>query len=111
MAAIFPEQMNKINPSDVPGSLQVLERYIQYMVERLEFDNAVTMKSLTAAGTTSQDIVKMFLTYADDLAWVKQMVNNLSNNVISYQRNVARLETELEALTARVTALEGGTEV
>ena len=111
MAAIFPEQMNRLNPSDAESSLQIIERYIQYMVERLEFDNSVTEKSLTAAGTTSQDIVKMFLTHADNLAMLQQRVNTLNNAVISYQRQVSDMQTQIEELSARVTALEGGTEV
>ena len=37
--AVFPQRMDKLDLKDVPGSLAEVERYIQYMVEQIEFLN------------------------------------------------------------------------
>lgn len=35
--AVFPEQMKRLDPNDVKGSMETLDRYIRYMCERIEF--------------------------------------------------------------------------
>lgn len=37
--AVFPQRMDKLDLKDVPGSLAEVERYISYMIERIEFLN------------------------------------------------------------------------
>ena len=34
--AVFPDQMNKVNPIDEKKAIAELEKYINYMVERIE---------------------------------------------------------------------------
>lgn len=44
--AILPEGMNRLNPKDVGGSLSVLENYIRYMRERIEFSSDASKNGL-----------------------------------------------------------------
>lgn len=44
--AILPEGMNHLNPRDVGGSLSVLENYIRYMRERIEFSSNASKNGL-----------------------------------------------------------------
>ena len=49
-SAVFPEGMERLDPGDVGGSLAKVERYIQYMTERLEF----AQRNLAGNGTQLQ---------------------------------------------------------
>ena len=46
--AVFPEGMNKLNANDVRGSLAIMENYIRYMSERMEFTMYNMQKQLNA---------------------------------------------------------------
>lgn len=45
--AILPEGMNRLNLKDVGGSLSVLENYIRYMRERIEFSSDASKNDLS----------------------------------------------------------------
>ena len=49
--AVFPEGMNKLDANDVRGSLAVMEDYIRYMSERMEF----TMQRMTKTAVSASD--------------------------------------------------------
>lgn len=46
--AVFPEGMNKLDSNDVRGSLAMMENYIRYMSERMEFTMHNMQKQLNA---------------------------------------------------------------
>ena len=46
--AVFPEGMNKLDANDVRGSLAMMENYIRYMSERMEFTMHNMQKQLNA---------------------------------------------------------------
>lgn len=108
--AIFPEQMEKIDPADTAKSIERIDRYIRYMVERIEFNNTNDIKRLGAADATTQDVVKMFLTTTDTINLLRGEVQQLSNQTIALARQATEVNTNLTKLTERVAKLEKGTE-
>lgn len=106
--ALFPEMMNKIDPKDTKGSIETMERYIRYMVERMEFAQTNEVKRLGTADATTQDVVKMFLTTTDNINLMAAQVQQLTNQTIALSRQAGEINTKLAALTKRVDALDGG---
>lgn len=37
---VFPDKMDKLDTRDVIGSLQKIEKYLEYMCERIEFSSS-----------------------------------------------------------------------
>lgn len=122
--AVFPENMNRLDPGDVPGSLCTLENYIRYMAERLEFSTQNMTRNVSAAGTSTVEVVMLLNEMDDDLSKVKTAVNqmtaevNTTNGRVAELQNkqsevdskLADLQSQITALAGRVSALENGTE-
>lgn len=106
--ALFPEMMNKINPEDTKGSIETMERYIRYMVERMEFAQTNETKRLGTADATTQDVIKMFLSTTDLINQSRAELQQLYNQSVALARQVTETNTKLTALTKRVDALDGG---
>lgn len=90
--AIFDKELDHIDPQNVPGSLRMLESYIAYMRERLEFNNTNLTKTLSANGTSSAEMVLV--------------VAALKNSVQALQSSVAGMDGQLSALQSTATELQ-----
>lgn len=117
MAAIFPEQMDRLHLEDVQGSLRILENYVRYMTERMEFANSNTNRFFAESGTSNAAVIKAVLTISDRVSVIEAstqgVLNNvqaLVNRVTELNNSVSALGAEVESLKQRVSTLEGGTE-
>jgi phage shock protein A len=108
--AIFPEQMNKLDYKKPDECFETMEKYIRYMVERIEFNNSNDIKRLGKADATTQDVVKMFLSTTDLINQTRAEVQQLYNATTSLSRQYAEVSTALTELAQRVETLEKGTE-
>ncbi len=113
MAAVLPESMDKLNVQDPGGSLSIVENYIRYMGERIEFAMRNMTKTVSAAGVSSAEIYVLVTAMSNSLSALQSTVNGLSGNVTTLQGqvnslldSVGTLDTRLDSLEARVTALE-----
>lgn len=111
--AVFPENMDKLSADDVPGSLSIIENYIRYMGERMEFAMRNMTKTVSLAGVSSAEMYVLLTATSNSLSALQSTVNGLSGNVTTLQGqvnsllgSVDALSTRMDSLGARVTALE-----
>ena len=71
MAIIFPESMNRLDPSKPQESLKVIESYIRYMTERMEFAG----NGMTGGGTVSAAVEQQLLELASSLSAMQNAIN------------------------------------
>ena len=81
--AVFPEGMNKLDANDVRGSLAVMEDYIRYMSERMEFTMQRMTKTAVAASDANEAKVQE----------LTNLVNDLQNQLNALTERVAELES------------------
>ena len=111
--AVFPESMDKLDVNDSAGSLGVLENYIRYMGERVEFAMRNVTRNVTDAGVSSAEMYVLLMAQNNTLSALQSTVNGMAGNVTSLSNQVGEmrstitaLEGQLQALDARVAALE-----
>lgn len=129
--AVFPESMNKLDVNDVPGSLGRIENYIRYITERVEFSMRNMTRNVSEAGVSSVEILLLMQEMAGDVSTLSSTVNGMTGDITALNNRVTEvqdklttmenkltesdskmtdLQTQITELTARVAALEGGTE-
>ena len=121
--AVFPENMDKLSADDVPGSLSIIENYIRYMGERMEFAMRNMTKTVSAAGVSSAEMYVLLMALqntvsaltstvqgiAGDMTSVKSDVGSMKTDISSLQATVSGIQEQITSLDARVTALENPT--
>ena len=114
--AVFDKELDHIDPGNVAGSLRILESYIAYMRERLEFNNTNLTKTLSASGTSTAEIVLAVAALENSVQALQSSVSSINGQISSLQTsvstangNITALQSALAALTDRVTALENNT--
>lgn len=86
--SVFPERMDRITVEDPTKSLQTLEAYINYMVERIEFSLSNTFKTTNGQGTTIEGLVLLLSALSNSLSEVTAKVNLLQAAVTGIQGNL-----------------------
>ena len=111
--AVFPESMDKLNTDDARGSLTIIENYIRYMGERVEFAMRNMTKNVSAAGVSSVETYILLTALQNELATLKSTVNDLNGTVTGLGTQVSGLsgfiqtmQESIASLEQRVTALE-----
>lgn len=106
MAAVLPENMDKLDVQDPRGSLATVENYIRYMGERIEFAMRNMTKNVSAAGVSSAEVYVLVSAMNNTLSALQSTVNGLSGNVTTLHGQVNSLLESTDALTARLSSLE-----
>lgn len=75
--AVLPESMDRLNVEDSKASLSIIENYIRYMCERIEFSTRNMTKTVSAAGVSSAEI----------------SVQSMQEQLDALEKRVAALET------------------
>lgn len=123
MAAVFPENMDKLNPQDVGGSFAKLESYVRYMGERIDFAMRNTTKQVSAAGVSSAELYILLQAQTQTLAALQSSVNAMQGSINGMTGQIstiqgqmstisgqsATIQGQITALDGRVTALENTT--
>ena len=104
--AVFPENMNKLNPDDARGSFSTIESYIRYMTERTEFAMRNMTKTVSAAGVSSAELFILLTALQNDLSALKSTVNGISGNVTSVSNQLASLQDKVTATEGTLASLE-----
>ena len=122
--AVLPENMDRLNVEDTKSSLSIIENYIRYMGERIEFSMRNVTKSVSAAGVSSAEIYVLVNAMSNTLSALQSTVNGMSGNITSLtnsqatmqaqlgqlQSSLASLQEQFDALEARVAAIEAASE-
>ena len=105
--AVFPEQMSKIDPQDPQTAAAVIDQYIRYMTERIEFSMRNVTKSVSAAGVSNAEIYVLLQAQAQQLAALQSAVNQISGQVSSIGTIVGTLQTTVSGLQSSVNTING----
>ena len=97
--AVFPENMERLDLNDARKSLSIIQDYIRYMGERIEFSMRNMTKTVSDAGVSSTELYILVQAQTQTLAALQSTVNGIAGTITSMQRDIADL-------TERVTALE-----
>ena len=98
--AVLPESMDQIDPESPSESIKILDEYIRYMGERIEFGMRNMTKSVNAAGISSTELYILLVAMDNRISALESTVNGLRGTVTGVQNSVSALEE-------RVTKLEG----
>lgn len=104
--AVLPESMDRLNVEDTKASLAIVENYIRYMGERIEFSLRNVTKSVSAAGVSSAEIYVLVNAMSNTLSALQSTVNGISGNITSLANAQAAMQTRLDELEARLAAIE-----
>ena len=118
--AVLPENMDRLNVEDTKSSLAIIENYIRYMGERIEFSVRNVTKSVSAAGVSSAEVYVLVTAMSNALSALQSTVNGMSGNITSLantqasilaqlgqmQTTLVGLQEQLDDLEDRVAAIE-----
>lgn len=105
--AVLPESMDKLDAEDTAGSLSIIENYIRYMGERIEFSLRNVTRNVTAAGVSSAEMYILLTALQNDLSATKSNIQALQGAVTGLQGTTVSLQNSQTATDGRVTAAEG----
>lgn len=93
--SVFPERMDKLNTDDPQQSFGVLENYINYMQERVEFSLTNIYKTVQGAGVSSAEMLVLIAALSNSLSAVTATVNQVQATVTGLQGTVGQHTTQL----------------
>lgn len=104
--AVFPESMNRLDAQNVPKSLEIVENYIRYMTERMEFSTSKMTKSVNSAGVSSVALLQLVQDVSSAVSVLQSMVSGMTGSITDLSGRMTALESRIAALEGRVKALE-----
>ena len=104
--AVFPESMYRLDAQNVPKSLEIVENYIRYMTERMEFSTSKMTKSVNSAGVSSVALLQLVQDVGNAVSVLQSTVNGMTGTITDLSGRLTALESRIAALESRVKALE-----
>ena len=104
--AVFPESMNRLDAQNVPKSLEIVENYIRYMTERMEFSTSKMTKSVNSAGVSSVALLQLVQDVGSAVSVLQSTVSGMTGRITDLSGRMTALESRIAALEGRVKALE-----
>ena len=111
--AVFPEDMNRIDPKVPEEALRIIENYIHYLTERVEFSYSQMTKNITAAGVSNVEVYIQLTALQHSLSALTSDVNGLLGRMNSAESSITALQTAVgdssvpTSLTGRMDSAEG----
>ena len=96
---VFPETMSKLPLDNPRQALSILEGYIKYITERVDFANRNVTRVVSESGISTAEIYVLIQAIDHKLAAVESNLNTAVGDITA-------LKSGLSALEARVKALE-----
>ena len=104
--AVFPESMDKLNTDDVRSSLPVMENYIRYMSERVEFAMRNMTKNVNAAGVSSVEMYILLTALQNEMATLQSTVSGLNGTVNGLGTQLSNVQSSITAMENRMSTIE-----
>jgi len=106
MAAVFPERMDRLNNQDPTTSLSIIEQYIAYMTERIEFSMRNMTKTVSEAGISSAEMYIIIQAQAQILANLQSAMAAAQGAITALQTNMRTAQTDIADMKLRLDDLE-----
>lgn len=104
--AVFPESMDKLNTDDVRSSLPVMENYIRYMCERVEFAMRNMTKNVNTAGVSSVEMYILLTALQNEMATLQSTVSGLNGTVNGLGTQLSNVQSSITAMENRMSTIE-----
>lgn len=101
--AVFPESMNRLDAQNVPKSLEIVENYIRYMTERMEFSTSKMTKSVNSAGVSSVALLQLVQDVGSAVSVLQSTVNGMTGTMTELSGRLTALEDRVKALEDKQT--------
>lgn len=116
--AVLPESMNRIDPQNTEESLRIIDQYIRYMSERIEFSQSQMTKTVSAAGVSSAEVYILLQALNSQVASLQSTlnqaigrINSIDGKLVSIESWQTTVSAKLDELERRIEALESKDEV
>lgn len=106
--AVLPENMDKLDVENVPGSLSIIQEYIRYMGERIEFSFRNMTRTVSNAGISSTELYILMQAQAQQLAALSSVVSGAIGDITSLQHDVADLKADVSSADRETHRASGG---
>lgn len=103
--AVLPESMDRLGP-DAGENFKIIERYIRYLSERLEFSMSNLGRTASGAGASAAETVLAVMELQNDLSAVQSALGVLTGDLNGLKDDTEETATALTSLEARQTTLE-----
>lgn len=104
--AVLPESMDRLNVEDTRASLSIIENYIRYMGERIEFSMRNVTKSVSAAGVSSAEIYVLVTAMNNTLSALQSTVNGMSGTITGLSNSQGTMQTQLSTLQTELAGVK-----
>lgn len=105
--AVFPESMNKLDYNNTGAALHIVEQYIGYMRERMEFAMTQMTRNVDAAGTTSTEFYMMLIELGESLAAMQSTVQSMRADLNTANGKISTMETQISNLQGNISTING----
>lgn len=92
---VFTEEMNRTDSSNPERSIDIIDNYIRYMVERIEFSVKGVFKAASAAGSSSAEVMQEVRTLRDTVSVLSSAVSRLQGDMIEAQAAIVLLQDDM----------------
>lgn len=106
MAAVFPERMDRLNNEDPKTSLSVIEQYIGYMTERIEFYMRNMTKTVSEAGISSAEMYIIIQAQAQILANLQSAMGIAQGAITVLQSDMRLAQSDITDLSSLVSGID-----
>lgn len=103
---VFPESMNELPKDNTEEALIVVEQYINYIKQRVEWAMGNVTKNVSAAGVSSAEMYILLTALQNTVSALQSTVNSQGASISALLQSVTVLRNDLDALAGRVTTTE-----
>lgn len=111
--AVLPEDMNKTNPSNPEEAIRIIDQYIRYMGERIEFSFSQMTKNISAAGISSAEVYILITAMNQQISAMQSTINNIvgrlngiESSIVTINGNISTMQGTLQAIQGDITSLD-----
>lgn len=104
--AVLPESMDRLDVQDASGSLSIVENYIRYMGERIEFAMQNVTRNVSAAGVSSAELYVLIVSMNNTLSALQSTVNALEGRVTALSAGQVETRSAIEEIRAELSSVE-----
>ena len=103
---VFPESMNELPTGNAEESLSMVEEYINYMKQRVEWAMGNVTKNVSKAGVSSAEMYILLTALQNTVSALQSTVNSQGASISALLQSVSTLRNDYTTLTGRVTTVE-----
>ncbi len=86
--AVFPQSMSRIDPSNPEEAVRVIESYVRYMQERIEFSITNVTRSVASAPMSSAEMYVLLKELQNTVAAMASAMQGVSREVVDMKNDV-----------------------